>query len=119
MGWLFTNGATKQDVIAELTRSYVTNRGKADIIAYTVIDNVIWKVIDHSDTQSGDCLRYIACDLLESSDSGWGYKSLDESVHPLYYNCPLEYLDMVPDVMCEDWREGVRLYHQQNPSHTA
>jgi hypothetical protein len=54
--------------------------------------------------------RYIGCHLLESSGGEWGYKSLDESVHPYYYSCPLRYLDMAP-VRSSEWREGVRAYH--------
>lgn len=59
--------------------------------------------------------RWIGCDLLEYSkrDEGWGYKDMDESMHPYYYSCPLSYLDMVPVVGSEEWRQGVREYHQR------
>ncbi|MCA9380929.1 hypothetical protein KC678_01565, partial [Candidatus Dojkabacteria bacterium] len=40
----------------------------------------------------------------------WGYKDMDESMHPYYYNCPLSFLDMTP-VACEEWRQHVRNYH--------
>jgi hypothetical protein len=36
---------------------------------------------------------------------------MSEQVHPYYYSCPLAYLDMVPEVKCEEWRALVREYH--------
>ncbi|CDN89632.1 hypothetical protein [Hydrogenophaga intermedia] len=39
----------------------------------------------HRDLAPGQSLRYIRCDLLERSGGQWGYKSLDESMHPYYY----------------------------------
>jgi hypothetical protein len=53
---------------------------------------------------------YIGCHLLESAGLEWGYKSLDESVHPYYYSCPLRYLDMAP-VQSPAWRERVHRFH--------
>jgi hypothetical protein len=47
-------------------------------------------------------------------DYGWGYKSMDESMGPAYYTCPLSYLDMVPmpdSPYAREWREKVREYH--------
>ena len=59
---------------------------------------------------AGESICYIGCHLLESSGGDWGYKSLDESVHPYYYSCPLRYLDMAP-VQSSEWRERVHRFH--------
>lgn len=42
--------------------------------------------------------RWIQCDLLRYSRSneGWGYKDMEESMHPYFYSCPLGYLEIVP-----------------------
>lgn len=52
--------------------------------------------------------RWIAVHLLKYLKKQWGYKSMDESVGPYYYGCPLKYLDMVPEVTNPAWREVVR-----------
>jgi hypothetical protein len=59
--------------------------------------------------------RWITCDLLRHrKDYGWGYKDMDESLHPCYYSCPLGYLKMVPIEQYGgnvEWRSGVQAYH--------
>ena len=59
--------------------------------------------------------RWIACDLLRyERDCGWGYKDLDESMHPYFYSCPLKYLDLVPIEQYGgnvEWRGFVRSHH--------
>lgn len=47
--------------------------------------------------------------LLISYDKGlkgYGYKSMDEVVHPCYYNCPLSFLEKVPTTS-QSWRNKV------------
>ena len=77
----------------------------------------LWKVWDHKaiEKATGEVIAselWIGCDLCEysKSDNGWGYKDMDESMGPSYYNCPLSYLDLTPAINHE-WRESVRLYH--------
>ena len=55
---------------------------------------------------------------LERSGGQWGYKPLDESMHPYYYSCPLSYLDLAPEQSAE-WRAGVRAYHARRRTPTA
>ena len=87
---------------------------------------MLWSVIEmtakveglHHDLAPGQSLRYIRCDLLEGSGRQWGYKPMDESMHPFYYSCPLSYLDLAPEQSAQ-WRAGVRAYHAQSSSPTA
>ena len=79
--------------------------------------DVLWTVVRVTAKQAGvmglaagESVCYIGCHLLESSGGDWGYKSLDESVHPYYYSCPLRYLDMAP-VQSSEWRERVHRFH--------
>ncbi|WP_373421696.1 hypothetical protein [Burkholderia multivorans] len=96
------------------------------VIAHTLRGNVLWSVAEvtakvegvHRDLSPGQSLRYIRCDLLELSGRQWGYKPLDESMHPYYYSCPPSYLDLAPE-QSADWRAGVRAYHARRRTPTA
>ena len=86
-------------------------------IDHTLDGDVLWTVVRVTARQAGvmglaagESVCYIGCHLLESSGGDWGYKSLDESVHPYYYSCPLRYLDMAP-VQSSEWRERVHRFH--------
>ncbi len=88
-----------------------------EVIDHTLDGDVLWTVVRVTARQAGvmglaagESVCYIGCHLLESSGGDWGYKSLDESVHPYYYSCPLRYLDMAP-VQSSEWRERVHRFH--------
>lgn len=40
----------------------------------------------------------------------WGYKAVEESCGPIYYNCPVGWLDEIPDpgYHATQWRKTVR-----------
>jgi hypothetical protein len=63
---------------------------------------------------------WIGCDLLtyDKKDRCWGYKPMEEGMHPYYYNCPLSYLELVP-VASEAWRIGVMAWHADRASRKA
>ena len=125
MGWYFSN-QSRSELIAELIAPQETERASVKVIAHTLRGNVLWSVAEvtakvegvHRDLAPGQSLRYIRCDLLERSGGQWGYKSLDESMHPYYYTCPLSYLDLAPE-QSADWRAGVRAYHVRRRTPTA
>ncbi len=103
MGWDFTAGATKQDIIARLTKTTTTTK----TVAQAVRGNVLWTVREtiHPD---GTIARWIGCDLLGAERGfGWGYKDMNEEMGPYYFTCPLKFLDMAP-VANAAWRETVR-----------
>ena len=117
MGWYFSS-QSRSELIAELVAPQQTERVSATVIAHTLRGNVLWSVVEmtakvegvHRDLSPGQSLRYIRCDLLECSGGQWGYKPMDESMHPYYYSCPLSYLDLAQEQSAA-WREGVRTYH--------
>jgi hypothetical protein len=114
MGWLFTS-RTQSELIAKRTKLHETERFRIEVIAHTLCDDVLWSVVemtDKNDLVPDQPTRYIRCDLLGKHEDQWGYKSLDESMHPYYYSCPLIYLDMAPE-QSREWRKGVRAYHAQ------
>lgn len=104
MGFMFTQGATKKDVIKAITAPYTSaNSLRVVTLLQCLRGNVLWTV---HETTLGE--RWIGCYLLGAERGfGWGYKGMDESMHPYYYTCPLSYLEMAPPT-CKEWREGVR-----------
>jgi len=121
MGWLFTE-QSKEDLIQSLTRTEEGQNECRKTLAHRLCGDVLWSVAevtakkDYDQLARGESYRFIRCDLLEGSAAGWGFKSLSERMGPFYYNCPLEYLQMVP-VANAGWREKVHGWHDhQNPS---
>ena len=112
MGWLFTHHEGKGALIRRLVAPDATERRTWHTLAHCLRGNRLWAVVEIVDEQETRPERYIACYLLDYDKScgGWGYKNMDESLHPCYYDCPLGYLAMAP-IACEAWREEVRAYH--------
>lgn len=127
MGWLFTRGQTRADLIRRLTRTEDGPQALHTTVANCVRGNVLWTVreitykTDAFGYLPGFPQRYIGCDLMASQRGfGWGYKDLSESAGPFYYHCPLAYLDMAPEANA-DWRAAVRAWHerQSRPIHVG
>lgn len=117
MGWFFAP-QTRAQLIHELIQPQETDHSRSEVIAHTVVDDVLWSVVHVTakvsgfmNLQVGESSAYIRCDLLQCSDGQWGHKPLCESMHPYYYTCPLPYLDLAP-VQCSEWRRYVMAYHQ-------
>jgi hypothetical protein len=117
MGWLFSH-QSRQQLICKLIAQEETDRARLYVLAHSLRGNVLWSVVHVVAKQegvlnlpAGGSTSYIGCTLLQRAGSRWGYKSMDEAVHPYYYSCPLRYLDMAP-VQCSEWRERVLRYHQ-------
>ncbi len=101
MGWTFTSGAVRADIIADRIESWSNDTHAGQTIRHCLKGNVLWTVRAIIDKATRRIERYIGCDLLQRQRGfGWGYKDPCESMHPYYYTCPLAYLDMVP-VACE------------------
>ncbi len=119
MGWYFSR-QSKSDLVQELIAPQESHVASIKTIAHTLCGDVLWSVTEftakrpnvHPELESGESLRFIRCDLLQSSDGEWGYKPMDESMHPYYYSCPLSYLELAPE-RSREWREGVRAHHAQ------
>lgn len=118
MGWDFTGGATKKDIIRECCKTQENDHGKWETLAHCVRGNVLWSVKQVTVKATGKTTRFIMCDLLGLEKGfGWGYKDIDESMGPCYYSCPLSFLDMAPEDGTGNtnpgWREQVRAYAAQ------
>lgn len=114
MGWYIEHGDRARLIQARVaTTCSHTGTRRFETIRHALRGNVLWSVVRISDTMSGEVLgTIIACDLLQRfGPEQWGYKPMDESMHPYYYSCPLSYLDLAEE-RCPEWRKGVRQYHQ-------
>lgn len=119
MGWTFTFFSRRSELIDERTQSCTQSDGtRRECLRRATVGNVLWTVWD---VIPGPPVppraykapyRYIGCDLLASGGKrfGWGYKDLCESMGPVYFTCPLAYLDLAP-VANAEWRESVRAWH--------
>lgn len=128
MGWLFKPGSSRKSLLAERIEGWQHTRPDGMTVTSTCLahcyrggsfSGVLWTVWERTFEKDGEQVqpteRWIGCDLLQYSraDDGWGYKDMEESMGPYYFSCPLKYLGMVPEVANEDWREGVRQYHER------
>jgi len=118
MGWYFSR-QTRDQLISELIEPQESERARSEVLAHTLRSNVLWWVVRVTAKQAGvldlavgESTTFIRCDLLKGSGGEWGYKPMDESMHPYYYSCPLRYLEMAP-VRSAEWREEVRAHHEQ------
>lgn len=113
MGWLFSQGSTKSDVIQKLIKSEENEARRWETLTHSTRGNVLWAVVELTYKEEQRSKRFIACYLLRSDKGyGWGYKDMEESMGPNYYSCPLKYLEMVPEANAA-WREAVREHHRQ------
>lgn len=106
MGWTVIPGATRDDVVRELLNDYHP-------VDHELCDDILWAVV----AGEGAHQNLIVCFLLRAPNGGWGYKPLEERMHPFYYGCPLRLLEQAP-VTCQDWREKVRKYHTHRSTRT-
>lgn len=130
MSWLFTPGSNRQSLIKDRTSDWQRTNDdgttiKTICLAHCFRGNcfsgVLWSVFERTFVRDNlitqQSQRWIQCDLLQysRSDDGWGYKDMEESMHPYYYSCPSKYLNLVPIETYGGnaaWRDGVRKHHQ-------
>ncbi len=130
MGWFFTRGSNRRQLIEERTRNWTADGPESTTVSTICIahcfrggffSGVLWAVWERTFTRNGEAVkppeRWVTCDLLRyQRDYGWGSKGMEEQMHPFFYSCPAKYLTLVPIEIyggCEEWREGVRKYHQR------
>ncbi len=113
MGWDGSDAwKKKSDVVAEQLRP-----GRWDdlvVIAHKSTRSGLWMVMENPSTG----LRGVFFDLIEKQGGRYYVKSMAESEGPYYYDCPQEFLDMVPPradkafMFNVQWRAQ---YYQANP----
>jgi len=119
MGWYYTLGATRKDIIAEITAEQSRpDGGHFKTIRKCTAGNVLWAL--HESKVGDDTQTWIGCYLLTNGGNheGWGYKPMEEAMGPFYYTCPLIYLELAP-VANQEWRDGVREYWDHRKQRAA
>jgi len=114
MGWLFTEGQTRRQLIDHLTSPWETEKVKGITLKRYCSGNTLFTVQEVSNKETGEATRYIGVYLMQrDANYGWGYKDMDESCGPYQYGCPLSFLDMVPDPggYATEWRKRNREHH--------
>ncbi len=116
MGWSWCNSETKEQGIANLLKSWVTDPEKGitmSVVAHSLRGATLWSVWERRDRDGTRLERILVCHLTSTKGGGFGSKGMDESMGPCQYNCPLTYLDMVPDPggYATAWRAKVRAWH--------
>lgn len=115
MGWLYIPNYSRQDLVDYIVRYEENEHGVWETLRHSLRGNVLWSIVRWTDKETGDVQKVITCNLLEKSDGAWGYKSMDESMGPCYYTCPVSYFKEVP-VENQGWRDKVLEHHRRSSS---
>ncbi|TRO55192.1 hypothetical protein E2P64_07610 [Candidatus Bathyarchaeota archaeon] len=106
MGWLYTQGYDKKDQIRELLVETETRK----VLDYSVRGSRLWVAFDIT-SKEGEHNQVIVLFLLAKDGNSYGYKDIDETMGPFYYDCPLKLLAVAPDsskFANAKWRANVR-----------
>jgi len=118
MGWTFSQNATKRSLRAEIVAPEERAcGGYFRTLASAVRGNTLWCL--HESKRNGEALRFIGCYRFGRHQGWWGYKAMDETMGPYYYDCPIEYLDAASPAqnsMAAVWRAQVRERARANGS---
>ena len=119
MGWLI-GWRSKEDLVQHLLRQ---DGGNCDVIDHSLRGNNLWMLCKRKD----DGFRFIVlCRLQYCRGSGpygrdWGYKDIDESMGPFYYDCPERLLAQSDDTSDYGtaWRRNCREMRNRRASRKA
>lgn len=107
MGWLFTEGQTKRDLIQHLT----ADDDRTSTVRRCVRGSTLWVLHESNTTGTRFIVGYL---MLKDPDTGWGFKDVSEEAGPMDHSCPEGYLDMAsepPNDTAARWRDRVRSSH--------
>lgn len=110
MGWLY-GWNSRKELVTHLVDEPQSYKTLAHATTRENGQSILWAVHEFpmdspSETYRGK--KFIACYLMDSDKGMHGYKDMEESMGPYFYSCPLAYLDMVPEVTNQEWRDGVK-----------
>jgi hypothetical protein len=112
MVWTYIPGISREELIQKLIAPSHNETARFETLVHADQGCIVWSV-ERITYPDGRSLCYIVCFLLDTSRGQWGYRGMEESMHPYGYSCPLDFLDMAPET-CPAWREGVRAYHAKH-----
>jgi len=109
MGTFFPKGATKDNVISEIRFDL-----RKSLIESTVVGNILWGLVELLSDNPNAGKKLIICYKLVNSKGGWGYKPMDETMGPNFYDCPMTFLSNASEPLNEyskKWRAEVRKHY--------
>jgi hypothetical protein len=109
MGWYYTNGASRSDIITELTKEQRWEGKVFLTLRKCFRGNTMYAL--HESGPEGETRKWIGVYLLQRHKDSWGYKPMCEDALPYYFDCPVRYLDEADETTTEnakEWREEVR-----------
>lgn len=104
MGWL-SGWHSRAELVDHLTRDQKTDHGDGRSTTWKVLKkafrgNNLWAVIERDDYSNGEVVEsttFICLFMLQRfGNEGWGYKPVEASMGPTYYNCPTSWFHEVP-----------------------
>lgn len=115
MGFDYTFGVTKQELVDQVTRTWSNDYYRFECIKKSMRGRQLWTVWERTNMKSGEVARTICLFLFSSfveydisgKNTVYGYKSMQESSHPFYYDCPVSFLKMTTEGENPAWREEV------------
>lgn len=112
MGWTFPYGASRREILAELTPAERPREGGGCFrtLRHCCRGNTLY-ALHETVKPDGSSEKWIGVYLMQRSKDGWGYKDMDETCGPCQCNCPVSYLDEADapaDETARQWREEVR-----------
>lgn len=111
MGWTFINGKSRADIIRDCTADHeLVGGGRLRTLRKSFRGNTMYTLLEMQ-SRDGTTTKFIGVTLLQRSGDAWGYKDMDETAEPFYYDCPLSFLDEADAPSCESatkWRQTVR-----------
>lgn len=119
MGTITSPDFTRESIRDEVTRTLERpNGGHLKTLRSSFSGNTLWVLheIRKAEEDGSEIIRFIACYRLSRYKGEWGYKDIDESMGPCYYDCPISYLDGATEPMNEDaaeWRKSAREYGER------
>jgi hypothetical protein len=113
MGWTYSwDWTSKQRIInncIDWGERYTT-------LNHSVKGKCLWVLLQYNEGErKGDV--FVALYLLSKDGAEWGYKDMDDTVGPCYYNCPLTFVKSTQasgrtlSQSTLEWHEKVNAYH--------
>jgi len=126
MGWLFLHECrTKADVrdhlLKDLSRS--DERAERRVLKHCTVGNHLWLAFECVPTDPANKpIRVVILALLAKDQGRWGYKDMDETMGPYYFDCPKSVIKAAGPTDNEHalkWRAQVDEHHKRKDAHRA
>lgn len=116
MGWTYSQNWTSKEAII----SHCIDWGdKFTTLEHSVKGGRLWVLLQYNEgDKKGDV--FVALYLLQKDGSEWGYKDMDDTCGPYYYDCPISFINRTVDSgralksNTTAWHDQVRAYHAKS-----